>query len=153
MSKNIPTTQEVLDAGHTHYSMEQAKDCFTDTIDLFCQFSERLELNTNKPTYSFMARRMDFLDEEVNELREAISEKDDVEILDGAIDSAFVAITQAYHLLRKRGKTVEEATVGVRAAMIRVGLTNMVKTIPTEQFNKISKPEGWEAPCFTNILA
>lgn len=125
---------------------------FTDVIDLFCQFSDKLELAANEPSYGFLTRRMDFFDEESGELYDAIGEKDDVEILDGAIDTAFVALTQAYHLFRMRGFHHHQAVAKVRGAMMEVGKTNMTKNVPTEKGAKITKPANWKEPALDELL-
>ena len=126
---------------------------FLDAIDLFCQFSDKLELAKdennnyiNTPSLDFMSRRMDFLDEEVEELRKGIEDKDLVETLDGALDVAFIAITQAYHLFRKEGHNHTKAVVSTRTAMYEVGIANLLKNKPTKKGEKITKPEGWKSP-------
>lgn len=126
---------------------------YTDTIDLFCQFADKLELAKdenhnyiNNPSFEFMQRRMDFLDEEVNELREGIKQKDLVEILDGAIDTTFIAMTQAYHLFRATGHDHIASVTGVRSSMLMVGMANMLKNKPTGKGEKITKPDNWISP-------
>jgi len=119
---------------------------FLDTIDLICQFTDKLELAVNKPSYEFLDRRMDFLDEEVEELREGILDKDDLEIIDGAADVAFIAITQIYLGYRNLGVDHPTALVKTRATLILVGRANLTKNIPTKPGDKITKPEGWKSP-------
>lgn len=126
---------------------------YIDTTDLFCQFSDQLELAKdennnyiNNPSFEFMQRRMDFLDEEVQELRDGINQKDVVEILDGAIDTTFIALTQAYHLFRAVGHNHVASVVGVRSSMLLVGMANMLKNKPTRRGEKITKPDNWISP-------
>lgn len=125
---------------------------YTDIFDLFCQFTQKLELSVNEPSYDFMQVRMDFLAEEVEELQTALNDKDDVEIIDGAADVAFIAITQIYHAFRNKGKTHNEALLKTKAALMEVGLTNIIKVPPTEKGAKIQKPEGWESPRIAELL-
>jgi len=136
---------------------------YLDVVDLFCQFSDKLELHTwkdendneyhvNEPSIEFMKRRMPFLDEEVEELREALEEEDMAEIFDGAIDTAFVALTQAYHVLRTLGFSHIQSVTRTRQGCIQVGITNLMKMPPLEKGVKIQKPDGWEPPQFQEIL-
>ena len=138
-----------------NYTADELTSSYIDVVDLWCGFSDHLELVNNDPTVVFMKRRMDFLVEEVNELHTALNEDDTLEIIDGAIDTAFVALTQAYHLFRSKGFDEVAARSAVRTAMIEVGITNMTKNIPekgADAGEKITKPEGWKPPNFQNIL-
>lgn len=125
---------------------------FTDVIDGICLFTEKLEFNVNKPTYEFLGTRMKYLDEEVEELRTGIKDKNDIEIIDGGADSAFVAIGQIYIAFRQRGFSHTQAVIRTRGALLEVVKTNLTKTPPTEQDVKIRKPEGWVAPDFEKFL-
>ena len=140
--------KDILKEGRTHFLPEDLNGTFNNVQEIFCAFSEELEFNVNEPSYEFLERRMDFLDEEVEELRVGISEKDDQEILDGAIDVMFIAMTQAYQLFRMRGITPEISVLCVLEAMSEVGYTNLLKNIPLKKGDKITKPEGWCAPKF-----
>lgn len=138
-----------------NYTEDEIHGNFIDFIDLFCGFSDNLELVNNDPTVKFMQRRMDFLEEEVKELHQALHDNDTIEIIDGAVDVAFVAITQAYHLFLSKGFDPAGARTAVRAAMIKVGVTNMTKNIPekgADSGKKITKPEGWQGPDLQQIL-
>ena len=119
---------------------------YLDTIDLFCQFSDQLELAVNAPDYSFMQRRMDFMHEEVQELQEGLMLADDVEIVDGAAGVAFIAITQIYHAFRNKGFGHVQSVVKTRSALLEVGKANIRKLPPTKPVEKIKKPEGWQSP-------
>lgn len=125
---------------------------YTDAIDAACQFSDRLELAANKPTLEFMKLRMPFLFEEVSELGSALDVEDDIETIDGALDVAFVAITQAYLVFRKRGFTHIQSVGKTRAGLLEVCRTNLLKTPPTEAGKKITKPEGWQPPRIPELL-
>lgn len=119
---------------------------YLDVIDLFCQFSDKLELAANEPSLDFMKRRMDFLQEEVEELEDGLAEEDLLETIDGAADVAFVAITQIYHGFRSCGFDHVAALVKTRTTLLLVGKANMAKNIPTKPGEKITKPEGWKSP-------
>lgn len=125
---------------------------YVDVIDAACQFSDQLELSVNKPDIGFLQLRMQFLEEEFHELDSALFHHDDVEAIDGAMDVAFIAITQAYHVFRKRGFGHVDAVVRTRLAFIRVCETNIVKNPPVRAGEKITKPEGWEAPKIKELL-
>lgn len=119
---------------------------YLDVIDLYAQFSNELELAPNAPSMEFLKLRFDFLDEEVRELKEAHDRGDIVEALDGAIDTAFVAITQAYLIIRSQGFEHIDAVNRTRGAFYEVGKTNLMKEVPHKPLMKIKKPEGWVKP-------
>lgn len=144
--------QEKIEFPERPYTRTEIYKSYSDAVDLFCQFSKKLELLANDSTYDFMKRRMDFLHEEVKELQDAIEAKNDAEILDGAMDVAFLAITQAYHLLRMKGFEHHAAVMRVRWSMHEIGETNMVKNPPKTPGDKITKPEGWAPPDLEKIL-
>lgn len=134
---------------------EKKKDIrILDAIDGLCQFSDQFELVHNKPDYAFLKWRMGdkMLAEEVRELNEAIEAQDDAEIVDGACDVAFIALTQAYITFRKFGCSHMQATWKVRAAFEEVCLTNLAKTPATEPGQKITKPEGWRKPRIADLF-
>lgn len=134
--------------------VEEAKVLYTkthdiqylDVIDLYTQFSNDLELAPNAPSMEFLKLRFDFLDEEVRELKEAHDRGDIVEALDGAIDTAFVAITQAYLIIRSQGFEHTDAVTRTRGAFYEVGKTNLMKEVPHKPLMKIKKPDGWKKP-------
>lgn len=139
-----------------HYTKEEVQQNFVDMIDLFCSFADVFERVNNKPSLEFLSRRMDFLDEEVEELREAIKANDIVEILDGAADVAFIAILQAYYAMLMLGYNEVNARTQTRTCLIKVGITNMTKNIPEKGAGvgaKITKPEGWEAPKIKELIS
>lgn len=119
-----------------------------DHVDGACRFSEEFELQLNAPTYEFMKFHMGdkMMAEEVRELDAAIDAQDDIEIIDGACDVAFIALTQAYICFRRRGYSPLQAQGKVRAAMLEVCRTNLMKNAPTEAGMKITKPAGWTPP-------
>lgn len=137
----------------THKLATGNKDLrYIDVIDLICQFSDQLELIVNEPSIDFMHLRMDYLEEEMQELREAMIQEDHTEIIDGAMDVAFIAIAQAYHLFRMLGHRHIAAVTETRSALLEVARTNMMKNPPTEAGKKITKPEGWKAPNFEHLI-
>lgn len=125
-----------------------------DGFDGACQFSDQFELLHNAPTYEFLKWRMGdkMMTEEVRELNEAIDAKDDVEIVDGACDVAFIALTQAYITFRKFGCSHNQALWKVRAAFEEVCRTNLAKNPPSEAGQKITKPDGWKPPRIADLF-
>lgn len=144
MEKEIKPGEQV----YKHFSDFRCNDF----VELFCEFSYALELSQNESNQAFKNRRLDFLDEEVNELIEATNNHDVVEQVDGAADVAFVAITQIYHIFREAGFDHFQARVKTRQALWEVGQTNIVKNTPTGPFEKITKPEGWEPPKIADLF-
>ena len=67
------------------------------------QFSEQFEIANNELGYEYLEKSFGYLAEEFKELEQALKNKDDIEILDGAYDVAFVAINIAYKLIRQKG--------------------------------------------------
>lgn len=143
-------TKEALRANH-ELLPERLRE-FADIVDGVSRFCELLEGLYNDSDYEFLSRRMDFLDEEVSELREAIKQQDDLEILDGAIDVAFVAIGQAYHLLRQKGHDHYAAKMRTRSAFIEVCRSNLTKALPTEKGAKIKKPLSFSEAKLQHLL-
>lgn len=139
---------------------------FTDVIDAACRFCDEFELQLNKPDYNFLTFRMgeNMLAEEVQELGDAIMLAQDApegsprqlhydaEIVDGAMDVAFIALLQGYITFRKRGCSHLQAVIKTRTAFLGVCETNLAKTPPTKAGEKITKPEGWQAPRIIDLL-
>lgn len=127
---------------------------YIDAIDAICKFAEHFELNVNTPTMDFLKWRYNVLFlEEIEELQVAIGNEDVAGILDECMDVAFLAISQAYDLLRAKGFTPIQATVRTRQAMLQVCDANLRKNIPLKAGAKVTKPGDWKAPNFENILA
>ncbi|MEE9356603.1 MAG: hypothetical protein V3U75_13520 [Methylococcaceae bacterium] len=125
---------------------------FRGIVDLFTKFSNELELAANISDDAFIARRLDFLEEEIDETTAAHKAGDKVKMVDGCADVAFVAITQIYHIFRREGYNHAQASVNTRRVLLQVGLTNCTKEVPTEKGMKILKPEGWEGPKIAEIF-
>jgi len=125
-----------------------------DFVDGACQFTEAFELAFNDPSYDFMKWRMGdkMMKEEVTELDAAIDARDDVEIVDGACDVAFIALTQAYIAFRRFGCSPIQAQGKVRAAMTEVCHTNLMKNPPERAGEKITKPAGWKKPRIDDLF-
>jgi hypothetical protein len=90
----------------------------------------------------FLAFRIDFLDEELNETKDAFNNKDPEEVVDGLIDLCVIAIG-----------TLDAFGVSPYAAWDEVLRANMQKEIGVKETrpNKLGlpdlvKPEGWEGP-------
>lgn len=132
--------------------MESTNGLFTDMIDGACLFTDQFELKHNQPDKDFLQQRMEYLAEEFTELQTAINTDDDPEIVDGAIDVAFIAVTQAYLAFRRAGFPRATAVAKVRAAFYKVVNTNLKKEQPTKAGEKIRKPDGWEKPDMTMLF-
>ena len=93
------------------------------------EFSEKFEIPNNKLDYDYLefSAGQSMLSEEVRELKEAIKLKDDVEILDGAIDVAVIALNIAYKLFRMKGYNPTVATIKSKEAFKEVIDSNMSK--------------------------
>lgn len=138
-------------AGEQYYKKPDAVP-FRGVVDLFCLFAEKLELAMNEPTMKWLETRIPFLDEEVQELKDAQREDDLVEMLDGAGDVAFVAITHMFIALRRKGFSHLQAELLTNQILIEIGRSNAVKIVPEEAGAKIKKPEGWRAPRIAEII-
>lgn len=148
MTDEVPLPEPVeieIKPGQVIYEKPQDIQ-FLDILDLWTQFSRDLELAPNEPSMEFLRTRFAFLDEEVQELKDAHEKRDIIEALDGAIDTAFVALTQAYLIIRGQGFAHTDSLIRLRGACIEVGRTNLMKEVPHKPLMKIKKPEGWVAP-------
>lgn len=90
----------------------------------------------------FLEFRMQFLDEELGETKEAIQNGDAAEVVDGLIDLCVIAIG-----------TLDAFDVDARAAWNRVHKANMDKEVGVKESRPnelglpdLVKPEGWTSP-------
>jgi len=125
---------------------------YLDLVDLFGMFTRDLELCANDPTFDYMERRMDFLEEESAELRKAIKNKDRVGVAHESADVAFVAITQLYMSFIQSGFSHVHAVVKTRSALLEIGKANNMKYTPIEPMAKIRKPVTWERPNIAQLF-
>ena len=99
------------------------------------------EANADK-LREFLAFRIDFLDEELNETKDAFNSKDPEEVVDGLIDLCVIAIG-----------TLDAFGVNPYTAWDEVLRANMQKEIGVKESRPnplglpdLVKPEGWEGP-------
>jgi hypothetical protein len=122
------------------------------------EFSDKLELSRNTVTWDYLGFSFDnLLREEFNELGDAIKDKDEVELLDGAFDVSVIALNIAYKLFRMKGCSHEEAQLKTEEGFHRVLDSNLSKLHPdgTVKFRddgKVMKPETFRAPVFEDLL-
>jgi predicted HAD superfamily Cof-like phosphohydrolase len=90
----------------------------------------------------FLKFRMDFLDEELNETKAAIANKDPEEVVDGLIDLCVIAIG-----------TLDAFGVDAQEAWRQVHTANMSKKVGVKESRPnplglpdLIKPEGWQGP-------
>lgn len=88
--------------------------------------------------------------EEVQETTEALLYKDTAGIVDGFIDTAYVALTGAIRVAgNKKAKEAWDAVVDANLAKVDGRHGDVVRDPGT---GKILKPEGWTAPDIEGIL-
>jgi len=124
----------------------------------FCRILELKNSGEEIPyaTIAYAANKL--LQEEVDETKEAIVEKDYAEILDGFADSAFVALNGIYKTLRNIGYKDLEAIELTENIMHRVCNANLEKiqedgTVKYNEHGKVQKPEGWKPPFYGDIVS
>lgn len=96
--------------------------------------------------WPFIAR----VHEELQETTEALLHKDTAEVVDGFIDTAYVALTGAIRVAgNKKAKEAWDAVVDANLAKVDGRHGDVVRDPET---GKILKPEGWTAPDIEGIL-
>lgn len=134
-------------------------------IELNCEFAEKIELDPRNSylqkyglDYGYLTYSWDnILREETSEIGAAIAQKDDVEILDGAFDTAVVALNLAYKLLRMKGFDHKEASKRTEEGFKRVCENNLTKLNANgkPEFNeegKAVKPTGYKSVELGDLL-
>ncbi len=122
------------------------------------EFSHKLELAKNAPTWEYINFSVDnLLREEFNELSDAIKEKDEIEVLDGAFDVSVIALNIAYKLFRLKGFTHEQAVAKTEDGFHRVLDSNLSKlhpdgTVKYREDGKVLKPSTFFSPVFEDLL-
>jgi hypothetical protein len=131
----------------------------TDWVSKMTQFSRDLEIRDLHYGYTQLYDTIDvFLREEFDELEEAAYEIDDVEILDGAGDVAFIALNLIYKLGVIKGLTHKGATNLVNKVMLEISNSNLSKLLPDgsvirdEATGKVQKPDTFKEPNLKSIL-
>jgi predicted HAD superfamily Cof-like phosphohydrolase len=122
-------------------------------LDLVADFHQVFApdlINTNVIDADIVAgseARIEFLEEEMDELRAAFENRDPVEFTDAIVDLMYFL----YGTALSCGIPIEEAFAEVHA-------TNMAKANPDgtvtrdPRTNKVLKPEGWQAPDLAAVL-
>ena len=122
------------------------------------EFCDKLELVRNKVDWNYLGfSYSNLLQEEFNELGDAIVAKDEIETLDGAFDVSVIALNIAYKLFRMKGCDHDEAKKRTEEGFHRVLDSNLSKLHPdgTVKFRddgKVMKPETFKAPIFDDLL-
>jgi predicted HAD superfamily Cof-like phosphohydrolase len=112
-----------------------------DLNDFMCKFGLREETIT----VEWLLERASFIAEELNELKEAIANRDLVKVFDALLDIVYVAKGSAVYA----GLPWDEG-------WIRVHESNMAKEPggPSERLTKdLIKPPGWRPPELAKLLA
>lgn len=148
------------------------KDCSENLSDEIIfnatDFSLKFELSRNKADIAFIAKTMEFIEEEVSETHDAIlaytggqigvsQDKALNDMLDGFGDIAFLAINGIYKTLRMHQQPHLMATINAATVLDRICETNLAKlqkdgTVKYNSEGKVQKPEGWKAPEFFDLL-
>lgn len=106
-----------------------------DLIRLNTIFVDKVELAQNNPIVTNLSNLEEIIEfsfhnlllEEVDELRIGLKDKSDIEILDGALDVAVVALNIAYKLFRSKGLPDYEAYYRTNLAFGEVIRSNLSK--------------------------
>ncbi len=131
--------------------------------NLFCELFEFSPNNPNLERYKEHPYEMlqfscdNLLQEEFDELHDAILNKNDVEIIDGAIDCAVIALNIAYKLFRLKGFESGEAYTRTYNSFGEVIKSNLSKVNDKGEasFNesgKVIKGSSYFAPNLTPYL-
>jgi len=121
-----------------------------DFISKMTKFARDLELQDTDLTYQTIDTSVYcYLHEEYCELEKASGAEDDIEILDGAGDVAFIALNIIYKLGRLKGKSHQEATNLIHEVMNRICDSNLTKILPDGSVlrndeGKILKPDSFK---------
>ncbi|HCR85924.1 MAG TPA: hypothetical protein DIV86_04530 [Alphaproteobacteria bacterium] len=122
------------------------------------EFCDKLELVRNKSDWGYLEFSFNnLLNEEFNELGEAIKTKDEIETLDGAYDVSVIALNIAYKLFRMKGLSHEDAKARTEEGFHRVLDSNLSKlhpdgTVKFREDGKVMKPETFKAPVFDDLI-
>lgn len=129
-----------------------------ETFKLLDKFVHEVELVQNQPTYEYLERTTDnFLREEFNELLKACKEKDEIEILDGAADVAYIALNIINKWAAMQGLNKEARVSLVQEVIEEVACSNLSKIAENGMvvFNsegKVQKPKTYIAPDIKTIV-
>lgn len=171
VKKHILAKEVELNLEDSGLLLEQCPDRMTRTelnpIQKGLEFCERAELKSpklqegHKDMWSYLEWcSSELLAEEVEELKQAISNKDKKETLDAAYDVAFVAMNISYKLFRKLGFKTHDSRDKAEEGYNRVCDNNLSKIKNVEGFKavyrkdgKVLKPQGHVPPDFDDLLS
>jgi predicted HAD superfamily Cof-like phosphohydrolase len=109
-------------------------------------FMRACQQETTKDTPSQSGMYLNLIQEEVDELHEAVREGDDVETFDAILDIIVVCIGYG---LSRGWPMVEGWQEVMRSNLAKIGNDGFVKR---RADGKILKPEGWTAPDLNRVL-
>ena len=128
------------------YNNTMSKQWHQDIFDMHFTYGVHEWIMRNIDDKETMAKflkfRMDFLDEELNETKAAIANKDPEEVVDGLIDLCVIALG-----------TLDAFGVDAQEAWRQVHTANMSKKVGVKESRPnplglpdLIKPEGWQGP-------
>lgn len=142
-------------------SQLSAGDKQNTLLNLMHLFSELGELEEKSPSNETFQYTLNFLDEEVQETKDALKALSDLgltderfeELIDGFCDVAFIAINGVYKCYRATGMASTEAPQAVLNSLFEVAVSNYSKyPFNKDQKGKIMKPEGFVPPSHTQFF-
>lgn len=110
-------------------------------------FMRACQQETTEDTVFQSRMYLNLIDEEVRELNDAISQRDDVETFDAILDIIVVCIGYG---LSRGWPMVEGWQEVMRSNLAKIGSNGFVKR---REDGKIIKPGGWKAPDLRRVLA
>lgn len=139
---------------------DNQKDNDMNIIEKNTLFSHRCELKDGEKEVDWgtleFAVDDKMLKEEYLELFNAVIDKDEVNVLDGAYDVSVIALNIAYKLFRMKGFNHEQATIKTELGFHRVLDSNLSKIKPdgTVEYNgdKVAKPSTYFKPKLDDLL-
>jgi hypothetical protein len=164
-----------------HYSItvqpitaKEFKDKPRDIFDKLLEFCFDCEIRDQEINDTFITKAIDFIEEEVQETKQAVHyyrdfEKDPgniigfldkreafIEIIDGALDTAYVAINLVTKTLLSKGLKKEKVKSILLELFHEVADSNLAKKKPDGTVDlkdgKIQKPKDWTKPKLEQIL-
>ncbi|HEX5057342.1 MAG TPA: hypothetical protein VFX02_12705 [Gammaproteobacteria bacterium] len=120
------------------------------------EFSRDFEVKPDLKREQLLSKTIEFLAEEIQETKDAITANDREEIIDGFGDVAFIAINGIYKEFRSAGDAHEIAVKKVEDVLNRICDANLGKKQQDGSIKyvngKVQKPEGWRPPQYKDLL-
>lgn len=148
---NVGQADELICHAHAHLAMPDSRGALSAAVGDLRAFHEACDIpiraEPSFPNQDRITLRADLLDEEHEELREAIEERDIVKVADGLADIAYIVLGTAL-----------EFGIPLDRVWAEVHRTNMAKVDPTtgkvrrRADGKVLKPEGWTPPDIAKVL-